>query len=62
MPEVQAASWIEKTPGIHGGAPCIRKTRRGPGGMAEVGGVGRRDPGISSRPDPVRSGNGLGVL
>ncbi len=48
----QGASWIEKTPGVCGGEPCIRRTRHTVSGLVESRQLGMSDARIlESYPD-----------
>jgi uncharacterized protein (DUF433 family) len=41
--DVQAASWIQKTPGVCGGEACIRNTRHTVAGLVEWKSLGLTD-------------------
>lgn len=49
MPDVQVASWIEKSPGVRGGDACIRKTRHGVAGLVQWRRLGLTDAQILDR-------------
>jgi len=55
MFDVQAASWIEKKPGVSGGEPCVRNTRHGVAGLVQWRRMGLTDAQILARhPDLAR--------
>lgn len=46
---IETASWIQKTPGVRGGDPCIRKTRHTVAGLVQWQRLGSSDDEILER-------------
>jgi uncharacterized protein (DUF433 family) len=48
-PNVQHASWVQQTPGVCGGEPCIRETRHTVSGLVQWRSLGLSDAEILQR-------------